>query len=488
MATRRSDRPLGRIVPGWMTEENSAAVNWMLSGVVWGVVATSMGLVLALEFILPDLFSGVPFLTFSRLRQAHVNGALLAFVSTSMIGTWYYIVPELCGRRIYSEALGNLAMLAWNGAVGVGIAGILLAHTQSREYAEFIYGVDVAVVSVLVLNAIVLWITAMNRVEPHLYISLWYILASAIIFPMVYFIGNVMWNPPTGAITGVNDVILNWFLGHNILGMWLTLGGVPLIYYIVPRVTDTPIYSHVLGLIGFWTIILFYNGIGGHHFEWVPVAPWIKNYAIASSIGMLIPTVAVLLNIWFTLRGHWNRVFTSIPLIFVFTGFAAYILVSFQGTHQALRVFNNLTHFTQYVPGHAHLGVLMFSAVVVMGTMYYVIPRVCHCELYSRRMAWVQFTLLVVGFAAFFTGFILTGLEQGSAWYNVGINVYTNLVGMRPYLGLRAAGGGVLFSSFVLFYVNMLLTWVQRRPAETPRLPVSPAVPLPAEVWGGEPS
>ncbi len=486
MAIRRSNPPLARILPGWMTVQNSAALNWMLAGVVWGVVATSMGLVLALEFVLPDLFSGVPFLVFSRLRQAHVNGALYAFVSTSMVGLWYYIVPQLCGRRLWSEPLGNVSMLAWNGAMLVGVGALLLGYTQSREYAEFIYGVDVAVVASLVLNAVVLWVTAMNRVERHLYISLWYILASAIIFPLVYFIGNVMWNPPTGAVTGVNDVILNWFLGHNILGMWLTLGAVPLIYYIVPKVTDTPIYSHVLGLIGFWTIIFFYNGIGGHHFEWVPVVPWIKNYAIASSIGMLIPTVAVLLNIWLTLRGHWNRVFTSIPLIFVFTGFVAYIAVSFQGTHQALRVFNLLTHFTQYVPGHAHLGVLLFSAVVVMGTMYYVLPRICHCQLYSRLIAWVQFTLLVVGFAAFFTGFVLAGLEQGSAWYDVGINVYTNLNGMRPYLGLRAAGGSVLFSSFVLFYVNILLTWARRRPLERPRPPVSAAVPLPAEVWGVE--
>lgn len=476
-------RSFARAVPRWMTRENSASINWMLSGAIWLVVGTSMGLILALEFVLPEMLRGVPYLVFSRLRQAHVNTVIFAFLSLSMVGLWFYVVPQLTGRRLWSEFLANVSLLIWNGSLLVGIAGLLLGHTQSREYAELIYGADVGILVALILNAIVIYVTTAHRVQPTLYVSMWYILASAVIFPIIWFVGNVMWNPPTGAVTGVNDVIYNWFLGHNVLGMWVTLGGVALIYYIVPKVTDVPIYSHVVGLIGFWTILLFYNGLGGHHIEWVPVAPFVKNYAIASSIGMLIPTVAVLVNIWFTVRGQWNKVVMNIPLIFVFTGFVAYILVSFQGTHQALRMFNLLSHFTHYVPAHAHLGLLFFAASVFMGAMYYVVPRICRCQLYSRLIAWVQYSLLVVGFFFFFVGFTLTGLEQGTAWYYVGINVYPNLVAMRPFLGLRAAGGALLLANFILFYFNILMTWVQHRPQPRPQIPVNtvPPEPVPEE-------
>ncbi len=479
-------RSFTRSVPRWLTQENSASANWILSSAVWVVLGASMGLVLALEFLLPNLFQGVPYLTFSRLRQAHVNTVVFGFVSTGMIGLWFYIVPQLTGRQLWSEFIGNVAMLAWNGAVGVGVGAILLGFSQGREYAEFIYGVDVGIMAVLILNAINVWATIAQRVEPKMFVSLWYIGATVIVFPIVYFVGNVMWNPPTGAFQGINDVVFNWFYGHNILGMWLTLGVVPIIYYIISKVTDTPVYSHVIGLIGFWTILLFYNGLGGHHLEWAPIYPYVKNLAIAFSIGMIIPVAAVLVNWLFTLRGNWGKVFTSIPLALIVISAIAYILVSFQGVHMALRAFNFLEHFGQYVPGHAHLGILFFSGVGVIGGVYYVLPRICHCELYNWRFAWIQLALLVVGFFFFFFSFTLTGLEQGSAWFNVGVQVYPNLVGMRPYMGLRPASGALVLANFILYFVIVFLTWVKHKPMPEPEVPVPLSKPIRTRTSGSE--
>jgi len=95
------------------TKENSASINFMVTAAGWLVIGVSMGLILALEFVFPDLFRGVPWLVFSRLRQAHVNTVLFAWLSGGMIGIWYYIVPQLTGRRLWSEALGNLCMILW---------------------------------------------------------------------------------------------------------------------------------------------------------------------------------------------------------------------------------------------------------------------------------------------------------------------------------------------------------------------------------------
>ncbi len=450
------------------SRENSASVNFMLTAALWLVLGVSMGLILALEFVFPDIFKGVSWLVFSRLRQAHVNTVMFAWLSGAMMGLWLYIVPKLTGRKLWSEALGNVCMVLWNLALLIGVVGILNAYTQSREYAEMIWPMDVAVMLVLIFNLINIYMTIGHRVESKLYASLWYIIGSVMWMPLLYFIGNVMWNPPTGALTGINDTIFNWFYGHNVLGLWFTTGLLPVIYYIVPKETRTPLYSHVLSLVAFWGIIFFYTGVGAHHLLWAPIPPWLKTIAVAESIGMILPVVAFMMNIFLTMRGNWNRFMTSIPLRFVITGWAAYILVSYQGSHQALVGINLLTHFTQYVPGHAHLALLFFAASTIMGGMYYVIPRIFDCQIYSRKLANVQYSLYVIGFIFFFGGFLLTGLVQGTAWLHQGLPVWSVLPGLSPYMAMRASGGGLLVISFAIFSFNILATVLRRKPMHHP--------------------
>ncbi len=458
----------------WFKTDFSASLSFLISASVWLVIGVTFGLILALEFVFPDLFRGVPFLVFGRLRQAHTNTVMFAFLSTGMIGMWYYVVPKLTGRRLWSEPLGNIAALLWNIAVGVGIVLLLAGITQSREYAEMVWGVDIAAMVVFVLNLIILYKTIMARVEPKLYVSLWYITGTLIWMPMLYFIGNVMWNPPTGALTGINDAIFNWFYGHNVLGLWFTTGFLALIYYIVPRETRTPLYSHLLSLFAFWGIALFYTGVGGHHLEWAPIPYWLKTIAVAESIGMILVIVAFMMNIWLTMRGNWNRFVTSIPLRFTIVGWAAYILVSYQGSHQALRSINLLTHFTQYVPGHAHLSLLFFGASVVIGGTYYILPRILNVDIFSRRLANIQFALYVIGFTFFFGGFLEVGLIQGSDWLHGGLPVWTVLPTLRPFMALRAAGGVLLVTSFYIFTINVFGTLIARRKPVMPQVPVKP--------------
>jgi cbb3-type cytochrome c oxidase subunit I len=478
-----------------MKRENSASAFFMLSAAAWLLLGVLMGLTLALEFVFPDLFRGVPWLVFSRVRQAHTNTVMFAWLSGGMMGLWMYIVPRLTGRRLWSETLGHISAILWNLTLLLGIIGILSAHTQSREYAELVWAVDVAVMLVLILNMINFYMTISHRVESKMYVSLWYIAGTLIWMPLLYFIGNVMWNPPTGSLTGVNDAIFNWFYGHNVLGLWFTTGLLPVIYYVVPKETHTPLYSHFLSLIAFWGIALFYTGVGAHHLEWAPVPYWLKTIAVAESIGMILPVVAFMMNIFLTLRGNWNRVLTSIPLRLVVTGWAAYILVSYQGSHESLRAINLLTHFTQYVPAHAHLALMFFAASTVMGAIYHAIPRIYNCQIYSRTLANVQYSLYVVGFAFFFIGFTSIGLVQGTAWLHQGLPVWSVLPGLRPYMALRAVGGALLVINFTLFTYNIFATVLRRRPVIEPEravraVPASPVTPVqtptsPAAANGG---
>jgi cbb3-type cytochrome c oxidase subunit I len=321
---------------------------------------------------------------------------------------------------------------------------------------------------VLILITVNLYMTIAHRVERKLYVSLWYIIGTLVWMPLLYIIGNVMWNPPSGAVMGVNDSIYNWFYGHNVLGLWFTTGLLPIIYYMVPKETRTPLYSHLLSMVAFWSIIFFYTGVGGHHLLWTPLPYWLKTIAVAMSIGMFLPVIAFMMNIFLTMRGNWNQVLTSTPLRLVVTGWAAYIIVSYQGSHFSLRSINLLTHFSQYVPAHGHLSLLFFGASVVMAAAYYIIPKVYDCRIFSRFLANLQFAFYVIGFFFFFLGFTLTGLVQGTVWVHEGLPVWSVLPALKPYMALRAVGGALVFLSFVFFSVNILATIRRRIPISRP--------------------
>jgi len=321
---------------------------------------------------------------------------------------------------------------------------------------------------VLLTNAFNILMTIHHRVEPKLYASLWFIIATVVLFPAVYFIGNVMWAPPTGALMGINDATINWFYGHNVLGLWFTTGLLAVIYYIIPKETGTPLYSASLSLIAFWGTLFFYTGVGAHHLLWAPIPPWLKTIAVAESIGMVIPVLATMFNIMLTMRGNWSHVRSSVPLLYVLTGWATYILVSFQGSNEAIPSVNLVTHFTQYVPGHAMLGLMFFSASVCIAGAYYVVPRAIGCSLYSRRLARAQYALYVIGFTAFFLSFLVNGAIQGVAWVHGGIPIWTVLPTLRPWGAIRIMGGALVVTSFVMFAYNILATVIVRRPFELP--------------------
>ena len=398
--------------------DDSAARNSFVIAALWLVFGTAMGLTLAIEFVFPDAVSWLPFV-FSRLRQEHTNTVMFGFLSTGMIGLWYYILPRLTGRRLWNEPLANLVLALWTVGVLVGVVLIAMAHTQSREYAEMVWGVDVAILVALVLNLVIVLMTIAHRVEPKLYVTLWFIIGTAMWMPLLYAIGNVVWNPPTGALTGINDAVWNWFYGHNVLGLWFTTGMLGVFYYLLPKETHTPLYSVKLGLISFWGTLIFYTGVGGHHLLWAPIPGWLKVTAVAESIGMILPVTAFFINTVMTMRGNWNRFFSNVSLRFTLLGAIAYIVVSFQGSQTALFGMNSLAHFTQYVPGHSHLGLLFFSGSMVIGGIYYALPRLMNCELYARRLASIQWVLYVVGFTFFFIGFIAgrpgAGVQLGEA-------------------------------------------------------------------------
>ena len=438
------------------SQENtySTVKGFFLSSSIWFVAGTVAGLIDATHMAAPDLLGNIAWIVFGRLRAMHTNIVIFGFVGSALLGAAQYIVPTLLRTPLGSERLGKTSLAIWNLSIVAGTVTLSLGYSQGREYAEWIWPIDVSVLLAFSLVFCNLLQTAIRRQEKLLYVSNWYIFAALIFTFFIYFFGNAVWNPPTGALTGMPDGILAWFYGHGIVGLFLTPLAVGLAYYVIPIVCRAPLFSHTLSLIGFWTILTFYPHIGTHHLLQTPAPTWLKIVAVTGSIGMLIPVLVVLMNIWLTMRGKLGALHEDIGGKFVFAGLVWYTLVCLQGPFQALPFVQRVTHLTNWVIGHSHIAVFGFSGFIGLGGLYFILPRITGRPIYSRKLADIQYWLLLIGLAGFFFVLTVAGLIQGSGWLS-GEVVYKILPELHVYFVFRLGFGILIITGAAIGLYNI---------------------------------
>jgi len=445
--------PVSKILP----DKNQTSLLFIMTSAFWMAVATFIGLLAATELIAPDLTRGMGWLVFGRLRPIHVNLVLFGFVTPGLLGAAFYYLPRLLRTELFSERLGMLTVGLWNLTVAAGALTLSAGFSQGREYAEFIWPVDMLIVTAMGLVLYNFVMTVKNREEKTLYVSVWYANAAIVLTGLTFALGNVIWRPTSGALTGIPDAILLWFYGHNIFGLLLTPLAAGVAYYVIPRACRSPLYSHTLSLLGFWSLIIVYTHVGTHHLLQVPVPTWLKVIGIVDSIGMVIPVMAFLINIWYTAKGRLGAVHADVSAKFVFTGTIMYFFVSIQGSMMALPDVQRITHFNNWVVGHAHIGVLGFAGMIALGGIYYVLPKVLDRPLYSRFLADLQYWLVLIGVTGFTVVLTIVGLIQGTAWLN-GETVYRVLPELHVYYVIRASLGVMIFTGALIGLYNVLRT------------------------------
>jgi cytochrome c oxidase cbb3-type subunit 1 len=436
-------------------DANPTASAFMLTSAFWFAAATTFGLIGAGYLIAPDFMANIEYIHFGRIRPMHVNGVLFGFVTPGLLAAAFYYIPRLLKTALYSHKLGVFNAVFWNITVAAGIIGISTGHTQAREYAELAWPVDIMVVISFAMVAFNLLMTVRRRREQILYVSIWYVLAAVILTSVTYCIGNVIWKPDTGALAGIPDAIILWFYGHNIFGLLLTPMGLGVAYYVLPIATRNALYSHTLSLLGFWSLIVVYTHIGTHHLLQVPVPTWLKTISIVDSIAMIIPVMVFLINIWYTVKGKLGEIHADIGAKFVFTGTIYYFFVNIQGSMMALPQVQRITHFNNWVVGHAHIGVLGFAGLTALGGFYFILPRMTGRPLYSKFLADVQYWLVLIGITGFLVVLTTVGLIQGNAWFN-GETIYRTLPEIQPYYIIRASLGTMIVVGAYLGLYNVI--------------------------------
>ena len=439
----------------FLKEETYGTVKaFFLSSAVWFVIGPSIGFINAIHLAAPDLLGNISWLVFGRTRPMHTGVVIFGFIGTALIGSALYLVPTLLRTPLYSERLGKFSLWVWNLSIASGTITLALGHSQGREYAEWIWPVDLGVLLTFLLVAYNLFRTAGLRQEKTLYVSVWYIFAALIYSFLIYFFGNAVWSPSYGAITGLPDAVLAWFYGHGVVGLFLTPLAVALAYYIIPIVCRSPLYSHSLSLIGFWSILVIYTHIGTHHLLQTPVPVWLKVLAITGSLAMIVPVMTVLINLWLTMRGRMGMIHEDIGGKFVMAGLVWYLFTCIQGPLQSLPMVQRVTHLNNWVIAHAHMGVLGFSGTIALGGIYFILPRITGRPIYNRRWADIQYWLVLIGMAGFFLILTAAGLIQGNGWQN-GLAVYKILPEIHIYMVLRASIGLLIFCGAALGLINI---------------------------------
>ncbi len=423
-----------------------------LTSVFWFAVAATFGLIAATFLMAPDFLANIGTIHFGKMRPMHVNMVLFGFVTPGLLAAAFYYIPKLLRTPLYSEKLGVFTAILWNITMPIAVVSIAMGYSQGREYAELPWAVDIMVGVLFVLVIINILMTIRQRKEPILYVSIWYVSAAVVLTATTYLLGNVVWQPDTGALLGIPDAILLWFYGHNVFGLLLTPMGLGVAYYVLPIATRSPLYSHTLSLIGFWSLIVVYTHIGTHHLLQVPVPMWLKTIAIVDSVAMVIPVMVVLINLWYTIRGKLGIIHHDIGAKYVFAGTVYYFFVNMQGSMMSLPIVQRVTHFNNWVVAHAHIGVLGFAGLVAIGGIYFILPRMTGRPIYSKFLADLQYWLVLTGITGFAIVLTIVGLIQGHAWIN-GETVYRVLPQIQHYYVARAMlGVTIVIGAYIGFY------------------------------------
>jgi len=456
------------------------------SAIFWLLVGTALALLASVKMHWPEFpwwpqyFVDADWLTFGRVRPAHLNTVIYGWATAAGVGTMIWLMARLCQAKLIGTPILMTAAVFWNLGVLIGTLGILGGHSTSIEWLEFpAYITPLLFVSYALIS---IWAVIMFTRRPpgHVYVSQWYLLGAIFWFPWLYGIVQLLMLifPVQGSIQG----IVNWWFAHNVLGLWFTPIGLAAAYYFIPKVIGKPVYSYYLSALGFWSLALFYSWNGGHHLIGGPLPTWVVTASIVASCMMIIPVLVVALNHHLTMRGKWHLLLSSPTLRFIVFGAMMYTAVSLQGVSMSLRSLNEVTHFTHYTIGHAHWGMYAFFTMVMFGSMYYIVPRLVECEWRSANLIKWHFWCTFYGILLMLLMLTVGGLWQGFKLADAQIPFEEVVESTLPWLMGRSFSGVLIAIGHLVFAYHFFLMIMRLgKPAGKPTLLNEPIEPVMAE-------
>ena len=348
--------------------------------VIWGIVGMLVGVIIAAQLYWPSLSFDLPWLSYGRLRPLHTNAVIFAFGGSALFATSYYCVQRTTHARLFSDKLAAFTFWGWQAVIVLAAITLPLGMTQGKEYAELEWPIDILITLVWVAYAVVFFGTlAMRRIR-HIYVANWFFAAYILTIAILH-IFNSLAMPVTmsksySAYTGAVDAMVQWWYGHNAVGFFLTAGFLGMMYYFVPKQAQRPVYSYRLSVVHFWALISIYMWAGPHHLQYTALPDWAQSLGMVFSLILLAPSWGGMINGMMTMTGAWDKLRTDPILKFMIVSLSFYGMSTFEGPMMSIKTVNALSHYTDWTVGHVHAGALGWVAMISIGCIYSLLPRV----------------------------------------------------------------------------------------------------------------
>jgi cytochrome c oxidase cbb3-type subunit I len=455
--------------PAVTTYNDTVVRQFALMTVVWGIVGMLVGVIIAAQLIWPALNFDIPWLSYGRLRPLHTNAVIFAFGGSALFTTSYYVVQRTCHVRLFSDALASFTFWGWQLVILLAAVSLPMGWTSGKEYAELEWPIDLLIAAVWVSYAIVFLGTLVKRRVSHIYVANWFF-ASFIITVAVLHIVNSAAIPVTltksySAYAGTIDAMVQWWYGHNAVGFFLTTGFLGMMYYFVPKQAGRPVYSYRLSIVHFWALISIYMWAGPHHLHYTTLPDWAQSLGMVFSLILLAPSWGGMINGIMTLSGAWHKLRTDPILKFLIVSLSFYGMSTFEGPMMSIKTVNALSHYTDWTIGHVHSGALGWVAMVSIGSLYILIPRMYgRKEMWSVRLIDWHFWTTTIGIVLYVAAMWIAGVMQGLMWRATnpdGTLTYTfveSLAATFPYYVVRLIGGLMVLGGMFIMAYNVIKT------------------------------
>jgi cytochrome c oxidase cbb3-type subunit I/II len=455
--------------------DDAVVRKFVFATLVWGLVATLVGLWLALMLVVPDLSLGLPELTFGRLRPLHTNAAIFAFAGNAIFAAIYYSSQRLLKARLFSDRLSRFHFWGWQAIIVSAALTLPFGITQSKEYAELEWPVDIAIAVVWVAFAVNVFGTIAKRRERHIYVAIWFYIATIVTVAILHIFNNLV--VPVGlaksypVYAGVQDAFMQWWYGHNAVAFFLTTPFLGLMYYFLPKAANRPVFSYRLSILHFWSIVFIYIWAGPHHLHYTALPEWASTLGMLFSLMLWMPSWGGMINGLLTLRGAWQRVSEDVVLKFFVVGITFYGMATFEGPLLSIKSVNALSHYTDWTIAHVHAGALGWNGFMTFGMLYWLAPKLFQTKLWSKKLAEAHFWIGTLGILLYIVAIYAAGVTQGLMWRafdSTGRLAYPDFVEtvtrILPMYWVRALGGSLYVAGIVMALVNFVMTW-RARPA-----------------------
>lgn len=441
-----------------------------LAAVFWGVVGMLVGLIIALQLAFPWL-NVEPYLSFGRLRPVHTSGVVFAFGGNVLFATSYFVVQRTCRTRLWNDGLAFFTFWGYQLFIVMAALGYVLGVTQSKEYAEPEWYVDLWLTAVWVAYLLIFMMTLARREEPHIYVANWFYLGFIVTVAVLHLVNNV--SVPVSLLSaksysywgGVQSAMIQWWYGHNAVGFFLTAGFLGIMYYYIPKRANRPVYSYRLSIIHFWSLIFIYIWAGPHHLLYTALPDWAQTLGMTFSIMLWMPSWGGMINGIMTLSGAWNKLREDPVLQFMIIALAFYGMATFEGPLMSIKEVNALSHYTDWTIGHVHSGALGWVAFISFGAIYHMVPILWKRQgMYSVKLISVHLWLATFGIVLYITSMWIAGIMQGLMWRSydtMGFLTYSfveSVEAMHPYYIIRALGGLLYLSATLIMVYNIWQT------------------------------